>query len=382
VFEDFEDSLEENLNQEELKPPRETTEWLGDGSIEQEILGFIQNNRMPHALIFAGPEGIGKQTMAFRLARYLLSGKHSGLDQTESLFTDEMAPKENDESLYVPNDDPVFKKVASGGHPDLLTIEKKLDEKTNVYKDSVVIEDIRKVTPFLRLTASVDNGWRIVIVNDADTMTRNAQNALLKILEEPPENTLLILVTHKPGMLLPTIRSRSHVVNFRVLDKENFSSLLSLSSPELSTEDINILYELSGGSAGKGIRLEEDGGVKTITKVIELIQTWPDWDWENIYNFAESTLRKSDKNAFITFKEVFLWSIESILRSKAKATALPSILNNEHISSMLSYYTLNNWIEIYEKANKNFQSFDQSNLDKRQIIIMSFMLLEKQKAAA
>ena len=96
-------------------------------------------------------------------------------------------------TLDIPTDDPVFAKVASGGHPDLLVVERQTDPKTGQIKSNLDVQTARKVVPFLRMTSS-DGGWRIVIVDDADLMNRNAQNALLKILEEPPQNTLLILV--------------------------------------------------------------------------------------------------------------------------------------------------------------------------------------------
>ncbi len=174
--------------------PRENPHCWYHQNVEKILLDFITSGAMPHALIFSGSKGIGKATMAYRLARYLLkNGLGTSPSAQDSLFGDS-APTPL--SLDVAPDDPVFHRVASGGHTDLLTIEKPAD------KDEINVETARKIAPFLRLTAS-GGGFKMVIVDDADTLNRNGQNALLKILEEPPSRTVIILVTHRLGGAYP-----------------------------------------------------------------------------------------------------------------------------------------------------------------------------------
>ncbi|MEM7618488.1 MAG: ATP-binding protein, partial [Pseudomonadota bacterium] len=186
-FDPYDDIAETGSASEGLKEPHQSDLMIGHEAIETQLIGLINSNKMPHAIIFSGEEGVGKFTMAQRLARALLA---HGIDDPsqDSLFGGD-APRDNLQTLEVKPDHPIFSKVASKGHPDLLTIERSIDSKTQKRKNEINVETARKVAPFLRMT-SADGGWRIVIVNDADKMNRNAQNSILKILEEPPKHTL------------------------------------------------------------------------------------------------------------------------------------------------------------------------------------------------
>jgi hypothetical protein len=135
-------------------------------------------------------------------------------------------------NLDVNPNDPVARRLASGGHADFFSTEKKFDEDKGVYKDTLEVAEIRKIAPFLRMTSS-EGGWRIVIADDADSMTRSAQNGILKILEEPPRNSLLILVAHRAGALIPTIRSRARFINFLPFDSTALKELIGKANPNL-----------------------------------------------------------------------------------------------------------------------------------------------------
>ena len=293
MFDDFEDEeyFEEDGNDNaapasSLAPPRENGEVLGHDAIEQSLLSLYNAGKLPHALIFAGPMGIGKTTMAFRVARFLL--KHGNQDASQdSLFGD--AP-ETPTNMHVSADDPVSHRVASGGHPDLRTIERPMDERKGTRKSSVDVETARTIAPFLRMSAS-DGGWRIVIVDEADTMNYFAQNAILKILEEPPPKALLILICNRLGTMLPTIRSRCRTFNFAPLDKPTITSLLKRAAPSATSGEIALLTELSDGSMGRAMALQEEGGVNTLNSILDFLGGWPDWDWSKIHPWADNLSR-------------------------------------------------------------------------------------------
>src|SRR6516164_3743265 len=171
--------------------PRENPDLLGHENAERELRQLAEGGRLPHALLLTGPRGIGKATLAFRLARFLLAQPGDRADS--GLAVD---PASN-----------AFRRVASGGHADLLTVERAYDPRRRRRRSDIIVEDVREIAGFMRLTAA-EEGWRIVIVDGAEEMNRNAANALLKSLEEPPHRALLLLISHSPGQLLPTIRSR------------------------------------------------------------------------------------------------------------------------------------------------------------------------------
>ena len=163
--------------------PRLNPFLFGHQTVEQTFLTSWNSGRIPHAWLLSGPQGIGKATLAFRLARFVLASKRE--EKTGmNLFGDIEA------NLEMDCDDPVFKRVASGGHADLMTLERPVDKETNRLKSSIPIESVRTAGDFLRRTAS-EGGWRVLVIDSADELNLNAANALLKILEEPPDLMIL-----------------------------------------------------------------------------------------------------------------------------------------------------------------------------------------------
>ncbi len=144
---------------------------------------------MHHAWLITGAPGVGKATLAYRFARRLLAGVQPG------------------DTLAVDPASPVFRRVAVGSHADLLTVEREWDDKKSRLRGEIVVDDARAISAFLRLTPA-EGGWRVVVIDGAEHMNRNAANAVLKMLEEPPPRAVLLLTCAAPGRLLPTIRSR------------------------------------------------------------------------------------------------------------------------------------------------------------------------------
>lgn len=353
-----------------LKPPRDNQDLIGHTSIEQEILSMFNQGNLPHAMIFAGQKGIGKSTFAFNLARFLLK---QGGDDAGGLFGDAPPPAT---SFKVADDDPVARKVASAGHPDLLTIERPIDEKKGAAKSSVDVDTVRKIAPFLRMTSS-DGGWRVVIVDDAETMNRNAQNAILKILEEPPKKSLLILVCHRLGAMIPTIRSRCRTLHFQPMNREGVEAVLKRAEPHMRQSELSLLADLSDGSAGQALSFHLDGGAETLSSITLLLGTFPKWEWPLIHRKAEELGRfGASDDAYRMFADIFLWVCESFLRAKASNSAkLPEILSANSLKPLQNHYSLEQWIDICEKLKGHFSAVENSNLDKRQGVLGAFALL-------
>src|SRR5438045_6781510 len=220
-------------------PPRANPDLLGHQAAGGELRRLVGRGRMPHALLLRGPRGIGKATLAFRLARFVLApgGGESG---GPFLFGEdgggggdaEVGEEGGSSGLAIPPESGTFRRVASGGHADLLTIERAYDPRRRRLRGEIVVGDTREIGTFLRLTPA-EGGWRVVVVDGADEMNRNAANALLKILEEPPQRALLLLIAHSPGRLLPTIRSRCRRFPLAPLPTAIVAELLARYRPEL-----------------------------------------------------------------------------------------------------------------------------------------------------
>jgi len=170
--------------------PAASGRLVGHEAAKRRMLEAVSSGRLHHAWLLSGPRGIGKATLAYRFARFLLA------------YPERVG--ETVDNLAVPADHPVFHHVAAHAHPDLFVLEREIDPKTGRARAIINVEDVRKTIHFLSMTAA-EGGWRVAIIDAADEMNANAANALLKILEEPPEKSILFLVAHAPGKLLPTM---------------------------------------------------------------------------------------------------------------------------------------------------------------------------------
>lgn len=358
-----------------LPQPRMATSVAGHDAIERQLLDMLTNNRMPQAMIFAGLQGIGKATMAYRVAKFLLTHKPV-VDAGPSLFGDPL-PAATQENFNSRADDPAVRLVLSGGHPDLLVIERKFDEEKGKFKDVVDVEQLRQIPPFLQLTPAM-GGWRIVIIDDADTMNRNSQNALLKVLEEPPANAILILVAHRPGQLIPTIRSRSRYFEFSTPDRATFDSLIKQSMPSMGAAEMAAIYNISGGSIGAALRLMQEGALKSITQLSSLLQPWPNIVWTDVHMMGEVLGGKgNDDSALQGFQDVMIWTCEQMAKCRARGTALPPPINTGPFPAMLNHFSLMEWSKICDDLRTHFATVKYGTLDKRQAVFGAFSILRQ-----
>lgn len=202
--------------------------------------------KLHHAWLLAGPKGVGKANFAHAAARRVLAeaaGPPFGLPGLET------------------NDDhPIIKLVEAGSHPDMRHLERLVNEKTGNLARNISVHQIRELGEFLGLTAAL-SPWRVVIIDTVDELEASGANALLKMLEEPPPNTLFFLVSHAPGRLLPTIRSRCRRLDFINLDDDAMTSILEART-ELSAAERQRVIAMSGGSVGRALAFAELGLAK------------------------------------------------------------------------------------------------------------------------
>lgn len=342
-----------------IPPPRETFDLLGHQDIERQLLSMLENKRFPHGLIFSGLEGVGKSVMAYRLARYLFA-KDGAQDDTMGLFGDAPAPAT---SLYIAPTDPAFAQVASGGNPDLLLIQRPVDEKTGRIKGSVPVDEIRKIAPFMRKTAAIKNGWRIVIVDDADTMTRSSQNSLLKILEEPPEKSLLILVAHRAGALLPTIYSRCVHIPFAPLSDDVIRR--ALDGRCAGHHQMDSIVSMAEGSLGAAYEYADPQHSEVLDQTLALLKGGQKFSWTEIQKFADFFGAKGNDDAQRIFKETMIWVAGSLVRNRLRGF--------DGFSSL----GLSQRLKIYDDLRAHFDRCHLGNLDKRFLIIGAYMVFEQ-----
>lgn len=357
----------------ELKPPRQQVSLTGHRDVEAKLLELLAANRLGQSLIFTGPAGIGKATLAYRLAKYMFRYKNDA-DEGGGLFGGfDMAPPAPADSLSVPENDPVAAQVSSGGYPDLLIVEREIDEKGKAKVHD--LEKVREITQFFRRTASHEGGWRIAIIDDADTMNRQSQNALLKILEEPPQKSLLILISHRLGALLPTILSRASVFHFKALPDSDIRVFLKRHGGPLTAESENRITAMAEGSIGRAMSYVEGDRPQIIEQALFHFETWPNLDWAQIQVFAELIgARGTEEGGQIAFRDTLLWLASSLVRAKSLSHPLPPELDAPSFRTMLDTLTLGALLDLLEKLRQHFDQAQFANLDKRYMVLQAYVL--------
>ncbi len=251
--------------------PRETARVFGHGAAEAAFLDAYASGRLHHAWLIAGPKGVGKATLAWRLARFLLAQPP---DEGGGLFGAPEPPA----TLDVAPDHPVARRVAALSEPRLFLLRRPWDEKTKKLKTEITVDATRRLKEFFALSAA-EGGRRVVIVDAADEMNRSAANALLKLLEEPPERATLLLIAHSPARLLPTIRSRCRILRLRPLPAPDLAEALAQAGAEpVEGPTAPSLAALADGSVGAAFQLIESDGLAFYGGLVRLFTAAPGID--------------------------------------------------------------------------------------------------------
>lgn len=254
-----------SMSEQSVPEPRANPHLLGHEAAEQAFMADFAQGRTHHAYLISGPKGIGKATLAFRLARNILVSGAQAAAPAEapslSLFGEPEPSPVQDLPGVIGEDHPVFRRVAAGSHADLLTLSPAYDAKKHVEKNLITVEEARQVPEFMSLTPA-EGLWRVVVVDAVDQLNNQAANALLKILEEPPARAILLLVCHQPRAILPTIRSRCRALKLSPPQPAVFRDILARVAPAVGYEDYGALYALSHGSPGHAITLHQHEGLK------------------------------------------------------------------------------------------------------------------------
>jgi DNA polymerase-3 subunit delta' len=318
--------------------PRRTTALFGHAAAERTLLDAYRSGRIPHAWLIGGSPGIGKATLAFRMARFVLAHPDPAAPAVQAAAT-----------LAVPADHAAAGLIAAQSHPDLLVLERTLSD-TGKLRTVIRVDDARKVASFLGATAGL-GGWRVVIVDAVDDLNAESANALLKGLEEPPARTLFLLVSHAPGSVLPTIRSRCHRLLLRALAPDELAQALTAATGE---EPDPAVVAASEGSVSRALSLSDGPAFKLRKQTMALLARLPALDMRELHMLADS-LAMADSRVFeIVMDAVNDWlsaRLSDSLADKARAARVADI-----------------WGELNAAARDT----DIYNLDRKPLIFRTF----------
>lgn len=290
----------------EIPHPRQTLSLYGHAEAERAFLDAYRAGRMPHAWLIGGPRGIGKATLAYRMARFVFA--HPDADTARDAT-----------SLSLPPDHPAVHRVAAQGHSDLLALERTEGDNGKL-RTVIAVEQVRRTVSFFGSTAG-EGGWRVCIVDSADELNPAGANALLKILEEPPEKSLLLVVTHAPGRLLPTIRSRCRRLALRPLQQGDVArAVADALGRDAAEPDIKTAALAADGSVARAIELLGGGALQVRERVNVLLAALPAVDPRGLHALGDALGR--DESALAAFVD----AVRDWLSARLIAPAEPARL--------------------------------------------------------
>lgn len=315
--------------------PRETFRFIGQEEALARAARAIRNGRVPQGLLIGGPPGVGKATLAYRIARYLL--KYS-------------ATADGPADLGVPADDRVSVQIAAKSHPGLKVLKRGINPETGRLMTVLSVAEIRSLSGFFGLTSGA-GGWRVAIVDTADDMNDAAANALLKALEEPPPRAMLMLLANAPGRLLPTIRSRCQRLALRPLSASGLDAELLQRMPGLAADVRASLIRFAGGSLGVALQVAAGEGLMLAGEADKLIDGAAEPDLVALMTLAERIARTKD--GFETFGDFVALTLADRIRVRAHSGA----------------QNLKPWMSTWEKLRDSFVRTSALHLEPRQTIL-------------
>lgn len=336
-----------------VRAPRETTSLFGHRDAEQTLLNAYRSGRIPHAWLIGGAQGIGKTTLAYRMARFVLA--HSDPSARSVQDTD---------NLYVDQDHPVARQVAGGSHGGLLTLERTVNDKGTM-RTVITVDESRETIGFFGSTASSVGGWRVCVVDTVDELNANASNALLKILEEPPARSLFLLVSHAPARVLATIQSRCRKLALRPLETDDVTrAAAEATGTDRSDPALREAAEAAEGSAARALTLLGGQSLGLHQRTLALLNTLPQVDPRALHALGDA-LPLNDRVGLRAFIDTVERWLTGHLQAPDAGENLPRLAR---------------LAEVWEKINRAARETESFNLERKPLVFSVFGMLAEATA--
>lgn len=344
--------------------PRFTTVLYGQEAAESALAEAFASGRMHHGWLLVGPEGVGKATLAYRLAAHALA-----------------LPHERDpfgQSLAVDAETTAGRQVRALSHPGLLLLRRPWDFKAKRLSGAITVDEVRRLRMFLSHQAATD-AWRIVLVDSADDLNVNAANALLKSLEEPPARTLFLLVSSAPGRLLATIRSRCRTLELQPLPIEPLRKAMTQALTQSEKDhpapgQWPLIERLAKGSVRRALSLSTGGGIALYERIERIVGHLPRVEWSAVHTLGDELSGIANEQRFELFFELLQDLLARVIHAAATGTGAPDDI--KLAERLVPPGRLVAWSELWEALGTDKAIAMSLNLDRKALILDTFTKLE------
>jgi DNA polymerase III subunit delta' len=344
--------------------PRTTPVLFGHEAAEAGFAAAFTSGRLHHGWLLAGREGIGKATLAWRIARYALALPG---ERGNGEFPLDIAP-----------DTVAARQVRALSHPGLLLIRRPWDPKTKRFTTIIPVDEVRRIKSFLAHSTGSD-AWRVVLVDSADDLNVNAANALLKSLEEPPPRALFLLVTSEPGRLLTTIRSRCRRLELASLTDTDLrraatAALTAAEAKPVEDKAWPLLLTSAQGSVRRLLAMSQTEGMGSYGKVIGILGTLPKLDWVAVHSLADEVTGAGSEQRF---EQLFAQILEIIARLvRVRAVEAGADADTRLAARIIPAHGLATWAELWETVSSKKAETVGLNLDRKALILEIFAQMQ------
>ncbi len=330
--------------------PRGTHVFIGHPEAEQNLLRAYLAGYLPQAFLIGGAPGIGKATLAWRLARFLLANPEPA------------AAGDMRADLFVPPAHPVSRQIIAMGHPDLFLLRREWNDKDKKLFTDIRVEDVRRATHMFQQAAG-RGGYRVCILDCAEDLNQNSANALLKLIEEPPPRSLFLIVAQRPGRVMATLRSRCQKILLRPLAAADIGAIVAALGPPWSNIDDAAraaAVARSRGSVHHALRLLGDQGIELDADLGRMLDDLPHIDWSQVHALADRIAARNNSGNY----ETMLATIEDWLDARVRLGARTL---QGACARQLAPYAL-----VWEKLSEAARETEIFNLDKRPLVLSLF----------
>lgn len=339
--------------------PATHTLFLGHEKAEDLFMRAWNTQHVHHAWLISGPSGIGKATFAYRIARFMLTKNYGDAIST----------------LETPPGDPVVARVAQRMHGDFYLLAPQKDGKEGRIKEGISVTQVRNLAECLSKT-SIEQGWRVVLIDSVDEMTHNSANALLKLLEEPPPMVVFLAISHAFHRVLPTLRSRCFSLPLKPLSQSTSLKLLAHYRPDLSEHERVSLSLLAEGSLGQALGLANHGGLKYYQDLVSHIRSLSHLDVPSLHEFTERIAKSPD--AFRVTSQLLLWWLARAIGCGAWESEPEEVFPGENgtLRTFLLRSSLDRLAEVWDTMRVLFADAESRYLDRKHVLTRAFLMIE------